>query len=95
MPLSHRSIRPAARLPGGNLAWKSREGQGQTDGREGQGGGLYPVVIDSAFGSLEVEYRRDVAKWIRSLSPQIILLVSETQWRREVEEELQPFIGKE
>ena len=31
----------------------------------------------------------------RTLSPQIILLVSETQWRREVEEELQPFIGKE
>ncbi len=58
-------------------------------------GGLYPLVIDSAFGSLEVEYRRDVAKWIRTLSPQIILLVSETQWRREVEEELQPFIGKE
>ncbi|MDY0165539.1 MAG: AAA family ATPase [Thermoguttaceae bacterium] len=58
-------------------------------------GGLYPLVIDSAFGSLEVEYRRDVAKWIRTLSPQIILLVSETQWRREVEEELQPFIGKQ
>jgi len=58
-------------------------------------GGLYPLVIDSAFGSLEVEYRRDVARWIRNLSPQIILLVSETQWRREVEEELLPFIGKE
>jgi len=58
-------------------------------------GGLYPLVIDSAFGSLEVEYRRYVAKWIRTLSSQIILMVSETQWRREVEEELLPFIGKE
>lgn len=58
-------------------------------------GGLYPLVIDSAFGSLEVEYRRDVAKWIPTLSPQVILLVSESQFRQEVEQELLPRIGKE
>jgi DNA sulfur modification protein DndD len=58
-------------------------------------GGLYPLVIDSAFGNLEVEYRRDVAKWIPTLSPQLILLVSESQFRQEVEQELLPMIGKE
>ncbi|HAJ63407.1 MAG TPA: hypothetical protein DCP31_32725 [Cyanobacteria bacterium UBA8543] len=58
-------------------------------------GGLYPLVIDSAFGKLESEYRRDVAKWMPTLSPQIIVIVSESQWRREVEEELQQRIGRQ
>jgi DNA sulfur modification protein DndD len=58
-------------------------------------GGLYPLVIDSAFGSLEVEYRRDVAKWIPTLSPQVILMVSQSQYRQEVEQELLPRVGKE
>jgi DNA sulfur modification protein DndD len=58
-------------------------------------GGLYPLIIDSAFGSLEIEYRRDVARWIPTLSPQIILLVSESQYRQEVQEELASRVGKE
>ncbi len=58
-------------------------------------GGLYPLVIDSPFGNLEVEYRRDVAKWIPTLAPQLILMVSESQFRQEVEQELLPRIGKE
>ena len=68
---------------------KSKEGQ--TIFR----GGLYPLVIDSAFGSLETEYRREVARWIPTLAPQVIIMVSESQWRREVEEELLPRIGTE
>ena len=52
-------------------------------------------MIDSAFGSLEVEYRRDVAKWIPTLSPQVILMVSQSQYRQEVEKELLPRVGKE
>jgi DNA sulfur modification protein DndD len=58
-------------------------------------GGLYPLVIDSAFGQLEPEYKRDVAKWIPTLAPQVIILVSESQWKQEVEQELQPRIGSE
>jgi DNA sulfur modification protein DndD len=56
-------------------------------------GGLYPLVIDSAFGQLEPEYKRDVAKWLPTLAPQVIVLVSESQWKKEVEEELQSKIG--
>jgi DNA sulfur modification protein DndD len=58
-------------------------------------GGLYPLVMDSPFGSLEDEYRRDVAEWIPTLAPQVIVLVSESQWRREVEEKLHSKIGRE
>jgi len=58
-------------------------------------GGQYPLIMDSPFGSLEVEYRRQVADWVPKLSPQIVVVVSETQWREEVEEEITPRIGKE
>ncbi len=58
-------------------------------------GGLYPLVIDSAFGNLEVEYRRAVARWMPTLAPQVIIMVSESQWRQEVEEELESRIGAE
>jgi len=58
-------------------------------------GGLYPLVIDSAFGNLEVEYRREVARWMPTLAPQVIIMVSESQWRQEVEQELLSRIGAE
>ena len=58
-------------------------------------GGLYPIVMDSAFGNLESEYRREVAAGIPNLAPQVIVLVSETQWRNEVEQELDPRIGRQ
>jgi DNA sulfur modification protein DndD len=56
-------------------------------------GGLYPLVIDSAFGQLEPEYKKDVAAWIPTLAPQVIILVSESQWKQEVEQALQNRIG--
>lgn len=56
-------------------------------------GGLYPLVIDSAFGQLELEYKKDVAAWIPTLAPQVIILVSESQWKEEVEQQLQNRIG--
>lgn len=58
-------------------------------------GGLYPLVMDSPFGSLEDEYRRGVARWLPTLAPQLIIMVSETQWRTEVEQELQQYMGRE
>lgn len=58
-------------------------------------GGLYPLVMDSAFGSLEDEYREKVARWIPTLAHQVILLVSKTQWRDEVEREVRPRVGQE
>jgi DNA sulfur modification protein DndD len=58
-------------------------------------GGMYPLVMDSPFGSLEVEYRREVASWVPKLAPQIVIIASETQWRNEVEEEVTPRIGRE
>jgi len=58
-------------------------------------GGMYSIVMDSPFGNLGPDYRRGVAAAIPTLSPQVIVFVSETQWRVEVEQEIAPRIGKE
>jgi DNA sulfur modification protein DndD len=58
-------------------------------------GGEYPLVMDSPFGSLEDDYRAKVAQWIPTLAHQVVLLVSKTQWRDEVERETRPRVGRE
>jgi DNA sulfur modification protein DndD len=55
----------------------------------------FPIVMDSPFGSLDEIYRRQVAKAIPKLANQLIVLVSKTQWRGEVETEMANHIGRE
>ncbi|WP_427500889.1 AAA family ATPase [Methylomonas sp. MED-D] len=54
----------------------------------------YPLVMDSPFGSLDQNYRRQIAKYIPELANQVVVLVTKTQWRGEVEDEMTPKIGK-
>ena len=46
---------------------------------------IYPLVMDSPFGQLGETFRKGVAKWIPEIAPQVIIMVSPTQWRSEVE----------
>jgi DNA sulfur modification protein DndD len=55
----------------------------------------FPIVMDSPFGSLDEVSRRRIAKTIPKLANQLIVLVSKTQWRGEVEEEMAERIGRE
>jgi DNA sulfur modification protein DndD len=55
----------------------------------------FPIVMDSPFGSLDEIYRRQVARSIPQLANQLVVLVTKTQWRGEVEEEMNPYIGQE
>ncbi len=55
----------------------------------------FPIVMDSPFGSLDEISRRQIAKTIPKLANQLIVLVSKTQWRGEVEEEMAQRIGRE
>ncbi len=55
----------------------------------------FPIVMDSPFGSLDEIYRRQVAKSIPKLANQLIILVTKTQWRGEVQGETKDYIGKE
>lgn len=55
----------------------------------------FPIVMDSPFGSLDEIYRRQVAKSLPQLANQLIILVTKTQWRGEVEQETQPYLGRQ
>ncbi|WP_375499101.1 AAA family ATPase [uncultured Nostoc sp.] len=55
----------------------------------------FPIVMDSPFGSLDENSRRHIAKTIPQLANQLIVLVTKTQWRGEVEAEMTDRIGKE
>jgi len=54
-----------------------------------------PVVMDSPFGSLDETYRRQIAKTIPRLANQLVVLVTKTQWRGEVAQEMTAWVGKE
>ncbi len=55
----------------------------------------FPIVMDSPFGSLDQIYRRQVAKAIPELANQLVILATKTQWRGEVETEIEQRIGQE
>ncbi|GAP99113.1 AAA family ATPase [Leptolyngbya sp. NIES-2104] len=55
----------------------------------------FPIVMDSPFGTLDENYRRQIARLIPTLADQLVVLATKTQWRGEVETEMAPYIGKE
>ncbi|RMD72757.1 MAG: ATP-binding protein, partial [Cyanobacteria bacterium J149] len=55
----------------------------------------FPVVMDSPFGSLDENYRRQVASCLPQLANQLVVLATKTQWRGEVEQQMKSYIGKE
>lgn len=55
----------------------------------------FPIVMDSPFGSLDEIYRRKIAKMIPRLANQLVVLVTKTQWRGEVAQEIVNCIAKE
>jgi DNA sulfur modification protein DndD len=54
----------------------------------GLSGADYPIAIDSPFGSLSM-FRKDVARYVPELAPQVLLLVSPTQYDGDVNEALE------
>ncbi len=54
----------------------------------------FPIVMDSPFGALDAVHRRQVARSIPILANQLVVLVTGTQWRGEVEYEMDRMIGK-
>ncbi|RLL43922.1 hypothetical protein D8M04_13540 [Oceanobacillus piezotolerans] len=62
---------------------------------EFEDGGIYPIVMDSPFGALDSDHRERVGQNIFKLADQIIVIVSTSQWRGEVEKQMHSQIGKE
>jgi DNA sulfur modification protein DndD len=55
----------------------------------------YPIVMDSPFGALDPVYRCSIAEHLNLLADQVILLLTKTQWRGEVETSVQHKVGKQ
>jgi DNA sulfur modification protein DndD len=56
-------------------------------------GTIAPLVLDSPFGQLDVQYRGSTASFVPTMAGQVILLVSSSQGDKMVMEALEPFIG--
>lgn len=70
----------------------AKEYQARKEFLPGPAGSDYPVVMDSPFGSLGPTYREQIAKNVTELSDQVIILVTNTQWRGEVEKSMEDLI---
>ena len=51
-------------------------------------GGDFPIVMDSAFGNLDPTHKANVAKGLPQLASQVIVIISDEQWRGTVEENI-------
>ncbi|MBC9717838.1 AAA family ATPase [Streptomyces sp. TRM66268-LWL] len=52
-------------------------------------GGIYPVVMDAPFGSLDLTYQKEISQALPKLTSQIVTLLSNSQARGEVMANLQ------
>lgn len=57
-------------------------------------GGLYPLVMDSPFGALDDDYREKVAASVSCLAEQVIIFVSNSQWKGKVKHACEGKVGK-
>jgi DNA sulfur modification protein DndD len=55
--------------------------------------GIYPIVMDAAFGSLDQNYQREVARTLAQMAPQLVVFVSKSQGLGHVVSELTPHIS--
>lgn len=57
-------------------------------------GGDYPIVMDSPFGNLDEIHTSNVAENIGKLASQVIIVVSDKQWNKDVENNIKHQVGK-
>ncbi len=55
---------------------------------------LYPIVLDSPFGELDMEHRKLISEGLPYLAEQVIVLVSDSQWEGPVEKALKNKLGR-
>lgn len=58
-------------------------------------GGIYPLVMDSPFGALDMEHRREVSRVIPELANQVVVFATDSQWKGPVEDEMSPRVGSQ
>lgn len=58
-------------------------------------GGDFPIVMDAAFGNLDDDYRKHIARFLPDMTPQVIVLTSKAQASGVVEDELRDRVGEQ
>lgn len=58
-------------------------------------GGIYPLVMDSPFGALDKEHRREVSRILPTLASQVVVFATDSQWEGPVEEEMSDIAGEQ
>lgn len=58
-------------------------------------GGIYPVVMDSPFGALDKDHRRQVGRLMPELAEQVVVFATDSQWEGPVEEEMSASVGQQ
>lgn len=58
-------------------------------------GGVFPIVMDSPFGALDADYRQKIAEYIPELAEQVIIMVSTSQWKGEVANQVKHRMARE
>lgn len=72
----------------GSLVNIARERYESSSDSEYFSGGIYPIVMDSPFGALDDDHRRQVSRVIPRMAEQVVVLVTDSQWRGPVANEL-------
>jgi len=57
-------------------------------------GGDYPIVMDSPFGNLDLKHRSSTAEGLPTLASQVVAIVSEGQWKGDVEAHMYKRTGR-
>lgn len=58
-------------------------------------GGIYPMIMDSPFGSLDPEYQERISAMLPDMGQQVVVLVTQSQWSEEVAGEMGRVAGEE
>lgn len=56
-------------------------------------GGIYPIVMDSPFGSLDKDHRGKVSQVLPKMADQVVVMVTDSQWEDPVAEQMGPKVG--
>lgn len=79
----------------GSLVQIARERYEASQDMEYFSGGIYPIVMDSPFGALDDEHRRQVSRVIPRMAQQVVVLVTDSQWRGPVANEFENVAGRQ
>nr|WP_238426838.1 AAA family ATPase [Streptomyces adustus] len=65
----------------------------RAEGQPPKDAGVYPIVMDAAFGSLDEDYQQAVSRALAEMAPQLVVLVSKSQGLGKVVTELMPHVS--